>query len=88
MPQQITTIKERPFFDRTTYKDNFMSLKFDPSNTEFVKNIQQNRTKVGIFNQIPFLSETQHTMNFKPYKIGKPLDGAKTSCYKTPSNLV
>ena len=88
MPQQITTIKELPFFDRTTYKDNYLTMKPDLTNTEFVKNVQQTRTKIGIFNQIPFLAETQHSMNFRPYKIGKPLDGSKSSYYRNPTNIV
>lgn len=87
-PQQITTIKELPFFDRTTYKDNFMLPRPDQSNTDFVKHIQATRSKIGLFNYVPFLAETQHSMNFRPYKIGKPIEGAPNSSYRTPCNLV
>ena len=83
MPQNTTTIKELPFFDRTTYKDNFMSWKPDNSNTDFVKNIQQNRQKIGVFLNVPFLAETHNASAFKPYKIGK-----RDSLLKTPANLV
>lgn len=63
-------------------------MKADPSNTDFVKSIQKRRPKIGIFSNVPFMAETQHNMNFKPYKIDKPIEGAQSKLLITPSNLV
>ena len=65
-----------------------MNFKADPSNSEFVKNVHQNRLKIGIFSNIPFLSETQNNFHFKPYKIDKNYEGTGSTLLKTPSNLV
>lgn len=86
MPQSVTVIKDLPFNENTTYKDHYLRLKMDPSNSDFVKTIHQSRQKMGIFNNTPFLSQTHHSMAFKPFTIDKSKD--PRIFLRTPSNLV